>query len=270
MFYHLYPSCKYDLCPIPKNVIITITLKTNSQQQIKLSGEPLLPFVSNKDLYHHVQKVLETAQEAVDLAEENLYSNVIDPFSALFDSFRQGIKLSDWMEQEKTRQIQKTMQNALGNFHQGLLGSVPGWESLPTGNVIDVRNMKKQVMAEIKNKYNTTKGSDKKGIYDNLLSQLEGDYQSFIGYYVEVIPKNKKPYNKTFTPSDNVTGTRRPANEKIRIIDGKSFYALVAGRDDALKMLYTVLPKVIGDILGKDHKTVIKEKLFMDLFEMAY
>ncbi len=230
----------------------------------------LLPFIGNEDLYKHVSKVLNTAQHAADLAEENLYSNVIDPFSALFDVLRQGITLADWIEQEKTRQIQKTMQNALGEFHQSILGAIPGWESLPTGNVIDVRNMQKQIMAEVKNKYNTTKGSDKKSIYDNLNSQLDGDYQGFTGYYVEIIPKSKRPYNKPFTPSDNVARIRRPENEKIRIIDGKSFYALATGHEDSLKMLYVALPKVIAEILGTGHQTITEDQLFIDLFHKAY
>ena len=204
------------------------------------------------------------------MAGENLHSNVVDPFSALFDALRQEISLTDWVDQEKTRQIQKTMQNALGEFHQAIIGSMDGWEDLPVGHIIDDRNMKRKIITEIKNKHNTTKGSDKKSIYDNLNSQLKGDYKGFTGYYVEIIPKGKRPYDKPFTPSDNVSRKRRPINEKIRVIDGRSFYALASGHKDALKTLYTVLPEVISDILGIDCQNIIKDTLFMDLFNRAY
>lgn len=243
------------------------TVQLNS---MPLPKRQLLSFISNEDLYTHVRVVLETAQQASDLAEEKLYSNVVDPFSALFDTLRQKITLSDWVSQEKTRQIQKTMQNALGKFHQAILGSMEGWEDLPVGYVIDIRNMKKKVIAEIKNKHNTTKGSDKKSIYDNLKSQLNGNYKGFTGYYVEVIPKGRKPCDKPFTPSDNVTKKRRPIDEKIRVIDGKSFYALASGHKDALKMLYTVLPVLIADILGINYKEITKDAIFMELFNRVY
>ena len=235
-----------------------------------LPKQQFLSFISNEDLYNHVRVVLETTQQASDLAEENLYSNVVDPFSAPFDALRQKITLVGWASQEKTRQIQKTMQNALGEFHQAVLGSMDGWENLPVGHVIDVRNTKKKIIAEIKNKHNTTKGSDKKSIYDNLNSQLNKNYKGFTGYYVEVVPRRGEPYDKPFTPSDNVTKKRRPRNEKIRVIDGKSFYALASGHKDALKMLYTALPRVIADILGTDHQEVTKDTLFMEFFNRAY
>jgi len=235
-----------------------------------LPKQPLLPFINNKNLYINVRRVLESAQEASGLAEENFYSNVVDPFSAVFDALRQGITLVNWIKQEKARQIQKTMQNALGEFHQSILGSMDGWEDLPVGHVIDICNIERKIIAEIKNKHNTTKGSDKKSIYDNLNSQLKANYEGFTGYYVEIIPKGKKSYNKAFTPSDNVTKTRRPSNEKIRVIEGKSFYALASGHEEALKMLYKVLPKVITDIVGTDYQDITKDILFMELFNKAY
>ena len=237
---------------------------------MSLPKQQLLPFISNTNLYIHVRKVLEVAQEASGLAEENFYSNVVDPFSAIFDALRQEITLADWMKQEKARQIQKTMQNALGEFHQSILGSMDGWEDLPVGHVIDIRNIDKKIIAEIKNKHNTTKGSDKKSIYDNLNSQLRANYKGFTGYYVEIIPKGKKSYNKPFTPSDNVTKTKRPSNEKIRVIEGKSFYSLASGHEEALRMLYIILPKVIADILGTDYQNLTKDTLFIELFNKAY
>jgi hypothetical protein len=236
----------------------------------KIPSKRILPFISNKKLYNHVKEVLDIAQQASDLAVKNLYSNVVDPFSAIFDALRQEITLINWMDQETARQIQKTMQNALGDFHQAIIGSMHGWENLSVGHVVDVCNVKRKIIAEVKNKYNTTKGSDKKSIYDNLNSQLSTVYKGFTGYYVEIIPKGRLPYNKVFTPSDNVTQTRRPVNERIRVIDGKSFYALASGHQEALKMLYVILPKVISDILGVDYRNVTKDALFMELFNRAY
>lgn len=231
----------------------------------------LLSYIEDEDLKLEVKKVLDIAQVAVAGAENNIFSNIIDPFSAVFDSLRQDISPSDWLQQEKARQIQKTMQNAVGDFHQAVLGSVGDWTNLNTGQVVDLRSDSKKIVAEIKNKYNTTKGNHKKIIYDDLLSLIShDDFKDYKGYYVEIIPKSINPYDKPFTPSDNETGVRRPENQNIRIIDGRSFYGLVTGQADALDRLYAILPSVISDIVGNEYTKTVSDPLYEELFKRAY
>jgi hypothetical protein len=136
-----------------------------------------LNYISDEDLYREVKAVLDVATSAADAAEDKLYNNVIDPFSAVMDSMRQGITLSNWLEQEKARQVQKSMQNALGTFHQRILGCVEGWRDLGNGGVLDLENNNKKVIAEIKNKHNTTKGNHKKEIYNDILSLITSSYK---------------------------------------------------------------------------------------------
>jgi len=217
-----------------------------------MKKKQLLNFISNKDLFKQVDHVLDVARNTSNKAEERLFTNMIDPFSALFDAMCQGISLEQWLEQEKSRQTQKTLQNALGGFHQEILGSIPGWESMGTGNVFDLKNEKMKIIAEVKNKYNTTKGNHKVAIYDDLAEQLKTKYKGYLAYYVEIIPKDKAVYNKPFTPPDNRTHKRRPAREDIRVIDGKSFYGLAAGDPEAIKKFYNALPIVIEELLGKN------------------
>lgn len=64
---------------------------------------------------------------------------------------------------------------------------------------------------------------------------------------VTVIPKRPERFNKPFTPSDKLTGTKLPVNDKIRIIDGASFYSMITGIYDALEQLFDSLPMVISD-----------------------
>lgn len=233
-------------------------------------NKQLLPYISNNDLYDHVREVLDIGSAAVHDIEKKLNSNIIDPFSALFDALRQNISLSEWLEQEKSRQIQKTLQNAVGEFHPKIIGSIQGWEWLRTGGIIDVKNTSKRIICEMKNKYNTTKGNHRAAIYDELKSQLDSTYVGYTGFYVEIIPSTKNPYNKPYVPSDNLTHTRRPENKYIRVIDGRSFYALASGIEEALPMLYQVLPSVIADILKVSPKIVTDDKLFPALFASAY
>lgn len=229
-----------------------------------------LQFITDDALYAEVEKVLNVAASASSQAVINLYSNVVDPFSAVFDSVRQDITMTEWLEQEKARQVQKTLQNALGDFHQSILGHVDGWVDLKVGGVADLRSDNQKVVAEVKNKFNTTKGNHKKVIYDDLLGLIATLGDDYIGYYVEIIPKSRTGYDKPFTPSDNVTGTRRPVNERIRVIDGRSFYATATGYSDALDQLYAVLPKVVADIMGTNESSVINDPTYSELYKKAY
>lgn len=229
-----------------------------------------LPYIDDEILIREVRKVLAVASAAVQNAENHLYRSKIDPFSAVFDSMRQWIPLSGWLEQEKSRQIQKTMQNALGDFHQAILGNMTGWIDLGVGGVADVRNDNKKVVAEIKNKFNTTKGNHKKVIYDDLLGLLNASCKGYKAYYVEIIPSSPLPYDKPFTPSDNETHLRRPVNKNIRVIDGRSFYALASGFSDALDMLYETLPVIISDAMGLQGRTPGDDVMTRDLFRRVY
>ncbi len=229
-----------------------------------------LPFISDRNLQEAIRKVIGTIEKAKKDADLKLYKNVLDPFSALFDGMTQGIPYSQWVEAEKIRQVQKTMQNAIGEFHQDILGSVVGCENLGAGGGLDVCNREKKIIAEIKNKFNTTKGNHKTEIYDAITSKLQTkEFQGYTGYYVEIIPQNKKVYDEPFVPPDNKDKTKRSVNEKIRRIDGKNFYALVTGEDTALQDLFEILPYVI--IEDVHYKFDVKQdKEYMDLFAKAY
>lgn len=225
---------------------------------------PLLPFISDENLFANTKPLVTLIERTADEEERRMDRNTIDPFSALFDAAKQNITLSEWLDQEKSRQVQKTLQNAIGTFHQEILGAMSGWESLPVGGIIDVKNDNEKIVAEIKNKHNTTNSSSAEALYDHLSNVLGNTYKGYTAYHVQIIPKSRRQYNKPYVPSG------RQLNEKIRVIDGKSFYAMASGHEDALKMLYIVLPKVISEILKRPTDNVTKDKLFMELFEKAY
>lgn len=228
----------------------------------------LLSYIDNEDLYKCVENVVCPVVKAKEEKEQNLYDNIIDPFSAVFDSIINNISLTQWIEIEKSRQIQKTLQNGIGTFHQSVIGHMDGWEDLKTGHLVDLRNKEKKILAEIKNKYNTTKGNHKIAVYDDLKTKLEScSDKEYIGYYVEIIRKSKTGYCKPFTPSDNKTHQRRNEHPQIKVIDGESFYTLATGSKTALVDLYKILPRIICDIVGYK---VEMDTMYYTLFERAY
>ncbi|MFA6215104.1 MAG: Eco47II family restriction endonuclease [Patescibacteria group bacterium] len=229
-----------------------------------------LKFISDKNLIFAVGRVVKIIETAEHEAGNNLHKNVIDPFSALFHGVTHAITYKEWIEQEKARQSQKTMQNAIGDFHQEILGAIPGWKNLGAGGGLDVASDSMKIIAEVKNKFNTTKGNHKVEIYDAIKSKLKTEkYNDFIGYYVEIIPQGKNMYDKPFTPPDNKTKKRRPNVKNIRVVDGISFYALATGRKHALQELFEALSHILVD----KYKFKLSKKeaqKYFELFKLAF
>lgn len=230
-----------------------------------------LSFINDKDLRDITKKVMDIIKSARNKPESSIFKNVVDPFSGLFDAATQNIDIKDWLNQERSRQVQKTLQNAIGIFHQEILGSMAGWENLGKDHVIDIRNKNKKIIAELKNKYNTTKGDHKVRVYDDLKSVLsKPEFTGYTGYLVEILPLRKGKYDKPFVPSDNTKHKKRPKNNKIRVISGQLFYDLASGEKDTLKRLYLALPHIIESITGTAPKATSGEISLEYIFDQAY
>jgi len=214
-----------------------------------------LDWISDKALISCVDHLLNKAKAASSDSIKKFNKNVIDPFSALFQITGFDIDHNTWKQSEVARQAQKTLQNHIGDFHQNVLGSVEGWENKGVGSVIDLVNTERRIIAEVKNKYNTLSGGQLANLYkslDGLISPKSSIYHGYTAYYVAIIPKKSERNDKPFTPSNREKGTRETANEKIRQIDGASFYTLVTGNETALSDLFEVLPMVIHKISNKE------------------
>lgn len=228
-------------------------------------------FISDDDFKKIISDILDIADKSKKKADTKFNRNVIDPFSVLIEIGGFNIDFDTWVTSEKTRQAQKSLSNHVGLLHQKLIGCIAGWTDLGVGKLIDVVNPAKKIIGEIKNKHNTIKGADKIGLYkelENLVMMKGHQYKDFTAYYVEIVPKKAERYNICFTPSDKSKGTKCPPNEKVRQIDGASFYALVTGVENALEQIFEALPKVIKDC-KKDAQMIGADKA-SDFFKSAY
>jgi hypothetical protein len=232
---------------------------------------PYVSFIKDEDFKKIIKEILDIAAQSKKNADTKFNRNVIDPFSVLIEIGGFDIDFDTWVTSEKTRQAQKSLSNHVGLLHQKLLGCIDGWTDLGIGKLIDAVNPDKKIIAEIKNKHNTIKGADKVGLYkelDNLVMMKGHQYKDFTAYYVEIVPKKAERYNICFTPSDKSKGVKCTPNEKVRQIDGASFYALATGVEGALEQIFKALPQVIKDckaeakMSGADKAT--------DFFKLAY
>lgn len=233
---------------------------------------PILKWIDDNKLLTIVEQLLKKAHEAKESAMNDFGRNLIDPFSALFEISGFDIDYDTWFKSETTRQAQKTLQNHIGGFHQTILSCSVDWLDLKTGGVVDLHSEKYKIIAEVKNKYNTISGGKLSDLYfslEDLVMPKASRYKDYTAYYVTVIPKTGKRYNKEFTPSNNKEGKKCSSNPLIREIDGASFYSLVTGHENALEELFDVLPDVILKCSNGKYKVTDKEKL-KAFFNIAY
>ncbi len=228
----------------------------------------IYPYVSNEFLVSEVTAILGSITSALETIDETLYTNVVDPFSALFDASAQNITFDEWTAQERSRQLQKTFQNSIGYLHEHIIGNMAGWQ-YPAGGGYDLENVDQRIIAELKNKHNTMNSSSAEAVYTKMVEFLTATRQGYTGYVVTIIPKSGARFNRTYNPS--VRGVPLPAREDLRLVDGATFYEIATGDRDALQKLYHALPLVIQDVLhrhGADFKPEIDR--FNELFSRAF
>lgn len=216
-----------------------------------------LSWITDVNLNRCVGEVIKKGLNGIEQSKKDVARNSIDPFSALFDASLQGMNLQEWLVSEQRRQAQKTLQNALGHFHQSILSCVIDCY-IPDENFVDLVSDTRKIVAEIKNKYNTVKGSSLKDVYEELNQAVNGKtskYKGYTAYYVTVIASKPERIHKPFTPSDNSSGTKKPEQERIIEIDGVGFYDLLTGEKGALFQLYRALPEVIQTVLAEKSST---------------
>ena len=203
-----------------------------------------LSWIADDDLHSAVTDLIRSAHNAINLAEKRMQKNVVDPFSSLMIASTLNIDSKDnLLSIQKTLSGLSGMSNALGVFHQKILGSIQGWENHDTG--FDLLNQSEKILAEVKNKHNTMNASNKEKVIADLDVAVRQKGKGWIGYLVVIIPKKPNKYKKKLN-------TNRPILE----IDGASFYELATKTPHALHDLFTVL---CNEIAGTNLPYDVKE-----------
>ena len=120
------------------------------------------------------------------------------------------------------------MSNALGEFHQTVLGSATGWEDHDAG--YDLKSDERKIIAEVKNKWNTMNANDRREVEDNLSAALRNMNGTWVAYLVTVIPRTPKRFSKAL-------------RKNVIEIDGASFYEIVTGTPNAIHELFDALSR---------------------------
>lgn len=170
-----------------------------------------------------------------------------DPFTIVTQAVLSGQDAESMMAFEQLRGINKSISNAVGTWHQTVLGLADGWENLgSTGGVVDlfVRETPDAapIAVEVKNRYNTIKSSDEAALWDRLDMLARSNKSK--SYLVQIVPSpnDRERYDRLW----KVSG--RETKETVRCCDGATAYTWAFGKHDALSELYHAFPKLLSDV----------------------
>lgn len=200
-------------------------------------------FVSDKHLLNCISELYTKYLNAkTSYTKKDFNKNKVDIFKMLFDKKFNNLDDEDLIEKEISRQVDRTIVNAIGDFHENILNGVDGYSKVPAG--IDIKSDDNKVFIELKNKHNTVKGEDNKSIFTKLKGEIDKNPDSK-AYFARIL--DKKSTNKQWRFSHKKT---EYTNENVLIISGDQLYKIITGSDNSLFELYQNLPQAIDDFLA--------------------
>lgn len=178
-----------------------------------------------------------------NVTKKNFYSNKVDTIKLTFDSKFNDINEESLIQSEILRQIDKSINNSIGTFHEHILGGINGFE---VGNLsgFDIKAKDNTLFADIKNKHNTMNSSSAESLFQKLKVYAD-TYKKANCYWVQILAKGS--FNELWKGEIN---GKEYSHSRVFKISGDQFYALLSGRQDALLQLYTALPNAIKDYLN--------------------
>ena len=200
-------------------------------------------FVSDEHLLKCVENLHKSYLKAKNnISKKSFYTNKVDTIKLTFDAKFNGINEEDLIQSEILRQIDKSINNSIGTFHEQVLGGINGYE---VGNLsgFDIKAEDNTLFADIKNKHNTMNSSSAEALFQKL-ARYADDYKKAKCYWVQILAKGS--FNELW--KGDING-KEYSHSRVFKISGDQFYALLSGEEDALFQLYKSLPIAIDDYL---------------------
>lgn len=187
-----------------------------------------------------------------NINKKNFYSNKVDTIKLTFDAQFNDIDEESLIQTEILRQIDKSINNSIGTFHEQILGGIKGFE---VGNLsgFDIKAEDDTLFADIKNKHNTMNSSSAEALFQKL-ARFANDYKKTKCYWVQILAKGS--FCELWNAEIN---GKEYSHSRVYKISGDQFYALLSGQKDALCELYKALPVAVKDYLksiGKNKEII--------------
>jgi hypothetical protein len=215
-----------------------------------------LGFISDKDFFDHVKAMVSRLTVAMNL--KKFSKNSIDPIKMTVEMHAYQISLEEAVTREIARQMGKTVENAIGWFHQNIFKYIPGWQIPKDG--VDVMNDEMTIFAEIKNKNNTMNSSSAETVFNKLKGIVVGNPNA-TAYLVEVNGENFCPSPWIIEAGDF---SEKFVDERIQTISIQRFYEIATHDANAYEKVCSSLKRVMTD-LSDIEKFIISKDDFNEL-----
>jgi hypothetical protein len=207
-------------------------------------------FISDEHLIKCIENLHASYLKAKEkISKKKFYNNKIDTIKLTFDTKFNKINEESIIETEILRQIDKSINNSIGTFHEQVLGGIKGYEVGKLSG-FDIKAEDDTLFADIKNKHNTMNSSSAEALFQKL-ARYADDYKKAKCYWVQILAKGS--FNEHWTGDIN---GKEYSHSRVFKISGDQFYALLSGNNNALYDLYKALPRAIDDFM----KTVDEKK----------
>lgn len=205
-------------------------------------------FISDEHLLTCVENLHRSYLKAKNnISKKSFYTNKVDTIKLTFDAKFNDINEEDLIQSEILRQIDKSINNSIGTFHEQVLGGIEGFEVGKLSG-FDIKANDETLFADIKNKHNTMNSSSAEALFQKL-ARYADDYKKAKCYWVQILAKGS--FNELWKGEIN---GKEYSHSRVFKISGDQFYALLSGQEDALFQLYRALPKTIEDYLKSIEK----------------
>lgn len=175
-----------------------------------------------------------------NITKKSFYANKVDTIKLTFDSRFNEIDEEDLIQSEILRQIDKSINNSIGTFHEQILGGIEGFEVGKLSG-FDIKATDNTLFADI--------------ICDDLSPKFEESiFMKFANAaniykksncYLVLANATERMHSKWIVEK----GELRVSHKRVFKISVDEFYDLVTLKEDSIQEVNFVLPKAIKDYI---------------------
>jgi len=207
-----------------------------------------LSYISDNHLFSCIENLHSSYLKAkAGISKKKFYKNKIDVIKLTFDSKFNNLDEETLIKTEINRQIDKSINNSIGTFHEEILGGIDGFEMGKLSG-FDIKASDNTLFADIKNKHNTMNSSSAESLFQKL-AHFADTYKQAKCYWVQILAT--KSFNQHWA---GIINGKEYSHTRVFKISGDQFYQMLTGQEKALYNLYSVLPKAITTFLKSKEK----------------
>ena len=229
-----------------------------------------IDFISYENFKQHVKETIRSYEDNLKPFDIKRFNkNIIDPIKLVFDKYIYDQDWEEIVQNEISRQRDKSNNNSIGYFHQKIFKYIEccmvpdsNWDVIvkkDTKFKIDENTCVSTIYTEIKNKHNTMNSSSIQNTYMRMQNQILHD-DNCACYLVQVI--SDRSQDKVWNVALNKD---KMSHKKIRVASMDYFYELITGDPMGFYKICIALPETIEEVLSESPElnfgqdTVFKE-----------